>query len=196
VTLEPLDLRRSALIVWDMQRGIGGRALNRDEMVPRIQVLLAQYRARSLPVVFSQHTTLPPDWTNPAMARSMARRGIPAGTFRLAPGVPEWELLPELAPRSDELVLSKTTPSFFVGTPLEQMLRFRGVDTLVLTGVSTEAGIMGTARHASTLGFHPLVVEDAVGSMSKEGHDEALRVLRALCDVETAEALVARLPPR
>ncbi len=194
--LEPLDLRRSALIVWDMQLGIAGRASNRNEIVPRIKVLLAQYRIRGLPVVYSQHSTPPVAWANPAMSRSMARRGMPPGAFRLAPGMPEWEILPELAPLPDELVLAKTTPSFFVGTPLEELLRFRQVETLVLTGVSTEAGIMGTARHAATLGFHALVVEDAVGSMTPEGNEEALRVLRSICDVETSEAVLARLPAR
>jgi nicotinamidase-related amidase len=196
MTLEPLDLRSSALIVWDMQLGIAGRASNREEIVPRIKVLLAQYRAHGLPVVFSQHTTPPLEWANPSMTRSMVRRGIPPGSFRLAPGLPEWAILPELAPLPDELVLPKTTPSFFVGTPVEEMLRYRKIETLVLTGVSTEGGIMGTARHAATLGFHPLVVEDAVGSMTKEGNDEALRVLRAICDVETTEQLLGRLPPR
>ncbi len=193
--LPPLELGSSALIVWDMQQGIAGRAFNRAEIVPRIKVLLAQYRIRGLPVVYSQHTTLPERWTNPALGRSMARRGMPPGAFRLGPGVAEWEILPELAPRPEEPVLAKTTPSFFVGTPLEQMLRFRHVETLVLTGVSTEAGIMGTARHASTLGFHPLVVEDAVGSQTPEGNEAALSVLRSLYDVEATESILRRLPP-
>jgi biuret amidohydrolase len=192
----PLDLRRSALVVWDMQRAIAGRATNRDQIVLRIKVLLAHYRARKLPVVYSQHTTPPPEWANPSMQRSMARRGIAPGSFRLAPGAPDWEILPELAPLPDELVLPKTSPSFFVGTPLEAMLRFRQVETLVLTGVSTEAGILGTARHAATLGFHPLVVEDAVGSSTEEGNAEALRALTALYDVETTESILARLPSR
>ncbi len=194
--LPPLSLESSALVVWDMQLGIAGRAFNRSEIVPRIKVLLAQYRIRKLPIVFSQHTTPPPEWANPAMGRSMARRGMAPGGFRLAPGIPEWEILPELTPLPDEVVLSKTTPSFFVGTPLEEMLRFRHVETLVLTGVSTEAGILGTARHASTLGFQPLVVEDAVGSMTPEGNEAALGQLRGLYDVEPTAAIIARLPGR
>ncbi len=195
MALEPLDLRRSALVVWDMQYGIAGRASNRAEMVPKIAELLAAYRSRQLPVTYSQHTTVPDRWANPSMVRSMARRGIPPGGFRLAPGTHEWEILTEVAPRPDELVLAKTTPSFFVGTPLESLLRFRGVETLVLTGVSTEAGILGTARHAVNLGFHPLVAEDAVGSPTPEGNAEALRTLRAMCDVEPTASIVARLPP-
>jgi len=193
MAVTPLDLSRSTLIVWDMQNGIGAMAFNRSEIVPRIAALRAAYRARGLPVVYSQHTTLPERWANPAMARSMERRGMRPGSFRLTPGSAEWAILPELAPADDELVLPKTTPSFFVGTPLESLLRFRGIDTLVLTGVATEAGILGTARHAVNLGFHPLVVEDAVGSRSAEGHEGGLAALRAFCDVEPSSSVLGRL---
>jgi nicotinamidase-related amidase len=193
--LDPLDLRRSVLVVWDMQRGIAGRASNRAEMVPKIAELLSAYRARKLPVVYSQHTTPPEGWGNPSMARSMVRRGMPAGSFRLASGMDEWAILPELGPRPDELVLTKSSPSFFVGTPLESMLRFRNVDVLVLTGVSTDGGILSTARHAANLGFHPLVVEDGVGSMTPEGNVAGLRTLREMCDVEPTVSIVGRLPP-
>jgi nicotinamidase-related amidase len=192
--MEPLDLRRSALVVWDLQGGIAGRAFNRSAIVPKIAELLAAYRERKLPVVYSQHTTPPEGWGNPAMARSMVRRGLPPGSFRLAPGAKEWEIVPELKPRPEELVLAKFTPSFFVGTPLESMLRFRKLETLVLTGVSTEAGIFGTARHAINLGFHPLVVDDAVGSMSPEGNEAGLRTLREICDVEPTASVIGRLP--
>jgi nicotinamidase-related amidase len=177
-----------------MQRGIASRASNLPELVPRIAELLQAYRARGMPVVFSQHTTLPEGWENPSMSRSMVRRGRAPGSFRLLPGSPEWEILPELAPRPNELVLTKHTPSFFVGTPLEALLRFRRVDSLVLTGVSTEAGVFGTARHAIDLGFHPLVVEEGVGSMTPEAKTEGLARLRAFCDVEPIAAVIARLP--
>ncbi len=194
MALSPLPLDRSALIVWDMQNAIGAMAFNRSELVPRIATLLAAYRERNLPIVFSQHTTVPERWANPAMVRSMERRGMRPGGFRLAPGTPEWQIVTELAPHPDDLVLSKTTPSFFVGTPLEALLRFRGVGALVLTGVSTEAGILGTARHAVNLGFHPIVVEDAVSSRSPEGHQAGLASLREFADIETSASLLARLP--
>jgi nicotinamidase-related amidase len=193
--LEPLDLRKSALVVWDMQNGIAGRAFNRAEMVPRIAALLTAYRARHLPIVYSQHTNLPPGWENPSMSRSMARRGISRSGFHLAPGATDWEIIPELRPEGDELVLAKFTPSFFVGTPLESLLRFRGAESLVLTGVSSEAGIFGTARSAIDFGFHPIVAEDAVGAMTAAGNADGLARLRALCDVEPTAALLARLPP-
>jgi nicotinamidase-related amidase len=119
---------------------------------------------------------------------------MPPGGFRLTPGPAEWEILPELEPRPDDLVLAKFTPSFFVGTPLESMLRFRNVETLLLTGVSTEGGILITARHAANLEFYPLVVEEAVGSMTPEGIAAGLRTLREMGDVERAASVIARLP--
>lgn len=194
MALEPLPLDRSVLVVWDMQNAIGAMASNRSEIVPRIATLISAYRERGLPLVYSQHTTLPEPWANPAMQRSMERRGMRPGGFRLAPGTPEWQIIAELAPRPDDLVLAKTTPSFFVGTPLEALLRFRKVDTLVLTGVSTEAGILGTARHAVNLGFQPIVVEDAVGSRSPEGHQAGLASLREIADIESSASILARLP--
>jgi biuret amidohydrolase len=195
MALDPLDLRRSVLVIWDMQGGIAGRASNRAEIVPKIAELLTAYRARKLPIVYSRHTTPPDGWGNPSTARSMARRGMPPGGFRLTSGMPEWEIVPELSPQAGDLVLAKLTPSFFVGTPLESLLRFRSVDALVLTGVSTDVGILTTARHATNLGFHPLVVEDAVGSMTPEGHVAGLRALREMCDVEPTASVIGRLPP-
>ncbi len=73
-------------------------------------------------------------------------------------------------------------------------LRYRGVDTLVLTGVSTEGGILATARGAVELGFHPLVVEDAVGSIAPEGQAAGLALLRPIADLEASRALLGRLP--
>ena len=188
-----LDLRKSALVVWDMQEAIASRAYNRAEIVPRIRELLDGYRSRRLPIVYSQHTTLPDEWANPAMVRSMERRGVPAGSFRLTPGASEWRILSELAPGPDELVLSKTAASFFVGTPLDSLLRFRGVQSVVLTGVSTDGGILSTARHATNLGFHPVVVEDGVGAMTSERQAPALAELREFCDIETAASILSRL---
>jgi nicotinamidase-related amidase len=62
MAIDPLDLRQSVLVIRDMQRGIAGRASNRAEIVPKIADLLAAYRSRNLPVLYSQHTTSPDGW--------------------------------------------------------------------------------------------------------------------------------------
>jgi nicotinamidase-related amidase len=194
VELPPLDLHRSALIVWDLQAGIAARAYNREDLVRNVRSLCEAYRAARLPVIYSQHTGLPSPWQNPSTARVMQRVGIdPRRGPYLLPGSAEWMILDEVAPREGDLILPKHTPSFFVGTPLEAMLRNRLVDTLVLTGVSAEGGITTTARHASALGFHPVIVQDAVGGREASATALALEMLRSSFDVEPTQAILERV---
>jgi nicotinamidase-related amidase len=67
--------------------------------------------------------------------------------------------------------------SALVGTPVEALLRDRGVTTLVLVGAVLEIGIEPTARHAADLGFLPVVVDDACGVVDE---DAARRSLASL----------------
>jgi len=85
-----------------------------------------------------------------------------------------FELVPELAPTPDELVLDKISMSAFVGTPLDIVLRDCGIDTFAVTGVATEVGIEPTVRHSLDLGYLPLIVADACGAGDQEAADRAL----------------------
>lgn len=185
------DYKNAALIVWDMQYGIASRAFNLSDMVPKIKSLIDAFHRAGRPVIYSQHTGLPYEYMSKAAIASMRKRGFDprSGGFMLE-GSRDWRILDELSPAKDDLVLRKHTASFFVGTYLDQLLRNRGVDTLVLVGVSTEAGIEGTARHASYLGYLPVIVEDAIGSANRETHDMALAFLKRMFTVQTAGAVV------
>jgi nicotinamidase-related amidase len=124
----------------------------------------------------------------------MARQGLksPEGLRGgLEEGSREVEFLPGLTPRAEELVLTKSTASFFVGTPLEIRLRARGIATLVLAGVATEHGIEFTARHASALGFYVVVAADACGTFDVQAHDNSLRYLRSTADVLASSEIAA-----
>ena len=96
---------------------------------------------------------------------------------------------------ADELVVSKQYPSAFFGTSLASTLHARGVDTVVVVGVSTSGCIRATAVDAIQHGFVPLVVRDAVGDRAPEPHESNLRDLRAkyaeVVDEATALAYLA-----
>jgi nicotinamidase-related amidase len=192
-TLGP-DYSSSALIVWDMQYGIAPRAFNFEAIVGKIKGMIEAFHASGKPVVYSQHTGLPYEYLSKSMVAFMRKRGLDPrkGAF-LREGTHDWEIVKELSPAKADLVLRKYTASFFIGTMLEQILRNRGVDTLVLAGVSTEGGIEGTARHASYLGFFPVIAEDAVGSFDLEAHGAALKLMTKMFDVRTAESIIANL---
>lgn len=107
-------------------------------------------------------------------------------------GGPMSELMPEVAPVEGELVLTKQYASAFFGTSLASTLVARGVDTVVLVGVSTSGCIRATGVDAVQHGFIPLVVREAVGDRTRQAHDANLFDLQAkyaeVVDERTAAA--------
>jgi maleamate amidohydrolase len=79
-----------------------------------------------------------------------------------------------LQPADDELVISKQYPSAFFGTSLDSTLEGMGVDTLIITGVTTSGCIRATCVDAMCSGFIPIVVADACGDRHEAPHDANL----------------------
>ena len=181
----------SALIVWDMQYGVAPRAFNFNEIVANARRLIDGFHASNKPVIYSQHTAIPYEYMTKAHAVALQRRGLdPKSSHFMMENSHEWQIIDELFPEKNDLVLRKHTASFFIGTMLDTLLRAKTVDVIVLTGVSTEAGIEGTARHAAYLGYLPIVVEDAVGSYDREMHDAAMKIMRKMFDVRRTEEVI------
>ncbi len=186
-----IDYRHSALIVWDMQYGIAKRAFNFEEVVKNAKLLIETARKSNIPVIYSQATPLPFDYMSKYSLYTAKRRGMdPRGHSPMAEGSEAWQIVSELHPTGGDLVFKKHTPSFFVGTALEQVLRGRQVDTLILCGVSTEVGIDGTARHGAYLGFLPVIAEDAVGSPEKDVHENMLSIMRRMFEVKSTREII------
>jgi len=188
------DYSNAALIVWDMQYAIAKRAFNYEFIVPNISKLIKQAIRLSLPIIYSKHVFLPQEYMDSYMVYSLKRRGVdPASTRVHLQDQHEWEIINEIAPSKDDLVLEKYFSSFFVGTILDRVLRSKGVNLLILTGVSTEGGIESTARHAATSGYLPVVVSDAVGSSDQPIHEAMLKVMRKVFEVQETQPLLDEL---
>jgi nicotinamidase-related amidase len=84
-----------------------------------------------------------------------------------------------LEPMAGEPVITKQYASAFFGTPLSTMLRERGIDTLLISGVSTSGCIRATAVDCCQHGFVPAVVRDAVGDRAPGPHEANLFDLQA-----------------
>jgi nicotinamidase-related amidase len=111
-----------------------------------------------------------------------------------APGSPDAEILPELAPVGDELVFSKTAGSVFCATNIEYVLRNLGITTLVVTGIVTTGCVHTAVTDAADRGFHVILVEDGCGALLPEMHWASIRILRDVyARVLTTEEVVARV---
>ena len=104
-------------------------------------------QAARTPVIVVQHTAPQPD----------------SATFRR--GSREWELLPEVAQRPRDLLISKSLPGSFTGTPLEAWLREHGIDRLTISGYMTQMCCDTTARQAAHLGLNVEFLADATGTL-------------------------------
>ncbi|HSK57576.1 MAG TPA: isochorismatase family protein [Actinomycetospora sp.] len=99
-----------------------------------------------------------------------------------------------LAPGAGEAVVAKQHASSFAGTSLAATLRARGVDTVVVAGVSTSGCVRATATDASAAGFRPIVVADACADRSPALHEQNLADLDAkYADVVDLGEAVRRL---
>jgi nicotinamidase-related amidase len=83
--------------------------------------------------------------------------------------------------------------SGFVGSELDTVLRGRGVDTVVITGVATNMSVESTARSAGDLGYRTIVVSDACSAAAPEVHEASLASLGMLGEVVTAADVLAAL---
>ena len=175
-----LEPRRTALLIVDMQRGFvdPGQAMEvpaARKAVPVIRALLDGFRARRLPVVFTEFTYSP---AVPILvgelhpehrpATSGAPRGCGLPSSSCLEGDASAHTIGALAPRPDELVVRKRWYDAFAGTELDGALRARGVTSLVVTGTMTDICVLSTVVGAFNHEYRISVVADGVATLWPE----------------------------
>jgi biuret amidohydrolase len=186
--LQPSTL---ALVVYDMQVGIVSQIADRDRVLANVLRVLAAARERRVRTVFTRHYSMPTELAGVfqlRQAKVWEHKAHASETRALIPhGAPEFELTPELEPRTSEAVIDKITMSAFEGTPLDIVLRDCGVRAYVIVGVALEVGIEPTVRHSADLGYIPVVVRDACGSGDQVAGERSLEALRFAGDAIVAD---------
>ncbi len=184
----------TALIVWDVQNALVNSIFNKKEFLTNLKVLIQKAREKGISIIYTKITPLPPDYNSSWSIYMMMRRyGIkdPAKLPEfLKAGSSDADIPDDVAPSHNDLVINKHTASIFIGTHVEYMLRNKGIDTVVFTGISTEFGVASSARDASNRGFYPVVAEDCVSSMDKEMHEASLKILSRLCIVVPSAEII------
>ena len=102
------------------------------------------------------------------------------------------QMVDELAPQDDEIVVNKTTDSVTTGTNYLQLLQFMGIETVVVTGIVTDQCVASTVRGLADAGYKVICVEDACAAGSMELHDAELKIMSVIyCDVLSTDETIS-----
>jgi nicotinamidase-related amidase len=160
---KPIDPKRTALVLVDLQHSNLARELaphTGARVLDNCTALAGAWRARRATIVFVRVDV------NDIRAHE-ADRTIPRPTV-IAPQASQ--LVPGANVAPGDVLVTKRQWGAFYGTELDQVLRRRGVTTLVLGGIATNFGVESTARAALDRGYDLVFAEDAMSSMSAELH--------------------------
>ena len=167
--LEPLDKKKTALVVIDLMKGIvsmPGSPHSTAEVVTNAIKLVTAFRNHAMPVFLVRVEMTPETMLHVKSDEQFSRpHDIPK----------DWsDFVPGLAQGPPDVVITKRQWGAFYGTDLELRLRRGGIDTIVLCGISTDIGVESTARFAYEYGFSLVFAEDAMTSRSPEQHSGSI----------------------
>ncbi len=163
-----VDPAKTALVVVDMQNDFvkeGGTLVvpDAEATLPKLQGLLDLARGSGMKVIFTQdtHAEGDPEW-------EIWPEHVREGSWG-------WEIVGELTPREDELVIRKVRYDAFYGTHLDHYLRVWGVDTLVICGTVANICVHYTAASAALRWFEVVVPRDATSALDPFDLEASLR---------------------
>jgi ureidoacrylate peracid hydrolase len=204
---------QTALLVVDMQHGFldPGASLELPkgrDLVPRLRRLIATCRRVGVPVIFTQfvYSTAVPCLRGapfgiehlPAVPGGQTGFGRPSSNCLIGPnpgtGAESAAILPELAPRPDELVVAGHTYDKFYGTPLDLALRSRGITHVLISGVTTDVCVNSTLLSAANRNYRVTAVTDGMATLEDDIHEACLRIwARKFARLRTTAELIAEL---
>jgi nicotinamidase-related amidase len=132
------DRPNTALLVIDLQNDVVAGAYQRDEILATVSKLIKRARSARVPVVWVRHSD-----------------------ESLKAGSEAWQIVAELTPASEEIIVEKCYRNAFEDTNLEQVLSSLGVGKLIVTGAQTDMCIRSTLHGAMVRGYDATLVSDA-----------------------------------
>ncbi|WP_332302878.1 cysteine hydrolase family protein [Rhizobium sp. GR12] len=207
-----LEKGKVALLVIDMQNTYLDRpdsgALSGDDLdryhawapfhermhgtvIPNTQRLLERFRALGLDVFFARIACLRSDGRD----RSLSQRKPGWNNLLLPKDEQASQILPQIAPRDGEIVVTKTTDSALTGTNLRLVLANIGITHVVCAGIFTDQCVSSTVRSLADESFDVIVVDDACAAGSMDLHESELQRLHMIyANVMTTDELIGYLP--
>lgn len=153
-------------------------------VIPNTARLIRECRDRGVEVTFGRIACLKRDGRD----RSLSQKK-PGWNYLLLPkDSEESQLVPELAPQEDDIVVCKTTDSALTGTNLRLLLSNMGIRNVIMAGIFTDQCVSSTVRSLADESFNVVVVEDCCAAGTDELHHKELEIINMIyCHVASLE---------
>ncbi len=202
-TLEEIvDPAHTALIVVDLQNDFCGKGGLWDrvgldlgmvpQIMPNVKKLIEGARGAGVQVVYIKMTNTPElSSMSPPALRAKMFKGRQSRSEMICP-IGSWgaEILPEIAPQPEDLIVNKWRYSAFLGTPLDEILRARGIKSVVLCGATTSVCVETTARDAFQRDYYVVLGTDCVADVRRDWHNASLLLMQPRIDQVTSGEIV------
>lgn len=197
-----IDLAKTALLLLHWQNDIAARStkaagdmperLAAAHTIKHTQAVLKATREKEMLVIYVNASHRPGYPEMAAKPFPMASYLVKAGV--LVRGTWGVEVIDQLKPRADEIVIYNYSTSGFCYTELDIILRNKGITDLVLTGLATNWVVESTARDGANRGYFIYILKDCCNSSSDEMHNWTLtNILPSLSVVLDSQAYIAAL---
>jgi len=189
-TPAPIDPKRTALLVMDYQNGILERLENPQALVDEVEDAIGRVRSSGGTIGYVRVGFADDEVPGGMMGQ---RVGEAAKTVLHADS-PATQVHDDIAPQDGDIVVRKTRVGAFGTTDLEEQLRARGIDTLILAGISTSGVVLSTVRDGHDRDYRLIVVSDLCADPEEDVHTFLIeRILPRQAEVITRDELHAQL---
>ncbi len=185
-----LDAETTALLVIDIQNTYLAEKETEEEtrrwqpfyermhstVIPNTAKLTEECRNKGVEVIFARIACCKQDGRD----RSLSQKKLGFNYLLIPKDSEEGQIVPELAPRSDEIVVIKTTDSALTGTNLRLMLRNMGITDVIAAGIFTDQCVSSTVRSLADESFGVVVAEDCCAAATDELHRHELEVINMI----------------
>lgn len=161
-----------------------------NTVLPNNKRILDYFRSHGMEVCFAKIQCHKKNGSD----RSLDQKATGYNELLLAPGDPWGNIVPELTPIEDEIVITKTTDSALTGSNLRLILHNMGIDTVVVTGVLTDQCVSGTVRSLADESFKVWLIEDGCRASTAQIQANELEILNNIyCHVINTDELLEAL---
>ncbi len=184
---------RAALLVIDVQNATFGPAQERSQpefhaaakgrVIPNLRRLLEAFRRAELEVIYTVMENLTADGRDRSLDYKLSGYSIAKGSW-------EAQVLAEVAPQRDELVLPKTSSSVFNSTNLDYLLRNIGIEDVFVAGFLTDQCIDHAVKDGADRGYYMSCIHDSCAAETAARHEAALSCFKGYCRMLTTDEVL------